>query len=153
MLDEAQELALIRSVLVDTFPEESRRVGKTNLNDIVRRRGQVRIVPMSGASRLEWAESLILLAQAAVLVNQWMIQRAKAKGWIIHFHPTINHVHQTVEVGNVVDSQVNVTGMDLKLPPEIADKLDAATRDRLISSFLAHLDAMNAQGSSAGEHG
>jgi hypothetical protein len=149
MLDEAQERALIRSVLVETFPHESRRVGKTNLNDIVERRGQVRIVPIPGA-RLDWTEALILLANGAVLLSQWLTIRGKAE-WHIHV-ARVELVKQDVQIGAVhPGGQVNVTGIDFQVPPDIADRLDPATVDRLISSFLAHLDAMDAQGSNSGE--
>lgn len=147
-MDEAQELALIRSVLVETFPEESGLVGKTNLNDIVQRRGQVRIVPIPGA-RLDWTEALVLLAQGALVVSQWLTVRGKAE-WHIHVG-RVESVRQDVRIGSVQEGHVNVTGTDFQVPPELADKLDPATIDRLISSFLAHLEAMDAQGSNSGE--
>ncbi|HEX6908995.1 MAG TPA: hypothetical protein VF142_01290 [Longimicrobium sp.] len=148
-MDEAQELALIRSVLVETFPEQIRLVGKTNLNDIVQRRGQVRIVPIPG-SRLDWTEALVLLAHGALAVSQWLAVRAKAD---VHVHVgRVEHVKQDVHVGSVQEgSQVSVTGIEFQVPPELADRLDPATIDRLVSSFLAHLEAMDGQGSSPGE--
>ncbi|MBB4636599.1 hypothetical protein [Longimicrobium terrae] len=150
MLDEAQELALIRSVLLETFPEQSRRVGKTNLNDIVERRGQVRIVPISG-DRLDWTEALILLANGAVLLSQWAALRGRAD-WHIHI-ARVEHVRQSVQIGTVNGGgEVNVTGIDFQVPPDIAGKLDPATINRLISSFLAHMDATDAQESDSGSH-
>jgi hypothetical protein len=144
MLTEDQELTLIRSVLVETFPGETRRVGKTNLNDIVRRRGQVRIVPMSGASRLDWTETLILLTNSAILLSQWLADRGTATVRTVHFHQT-NAVDQHIQVGTVDAGQFNVSGLDLQVPPEVAGKLAPDALDRLISSFLAHMDALNAQ--------
>lgn len=149
MLDETQELALIRSVLVDAFPDESRRVGKTNLNDIVQRRGEVIIVPMTGASNLEWTDALTLLASAAVLVSQWLTDRGKVDR-SIHFRQEVQ-VTQNVRIGRIDgESRVSVSNpIDFTIPPEIADRLDSATVDRLLSSFTAHLDALNAQGGDA----
>lgn len=151
MLDEAEELALIRSVLVETFPEESRRVGRTNLTDIVERRGQVRVVPIPG-DRLDWTEALILLANGAVLLSQWVALRGRAE-WHIHI-ARVEHVRQSVQIGTVHGGgEVNVTGIDFQVPPDIAGKLDPATLDRLISSFLAHMDAMDAQRDDSGPRG
>jgi hypothetical protein len=145
MLTEDQELALIRSVLVETFPGETRRVGKTNLNDIVRRRGQVRIIPMSGASRLEWTEALSLLASAAVLIHQWVIDHGRATGWTVHFHQTQN-IEQNVRVDRIEgESYLHVSGLDVEVPPQIAGKLDRVTLEKLVSSFLTHLEALSAQ--------
>lgn len=142
MLDEAQELALIRSVLVEIFPEESRRVGRTNLNDIVERRGRVRIVPIPG-DRLDWTEALILLANGAILINQWLGVRGKAE-WHIHV-ARMEHVRQDVQIGSIQGGgEVNVTGIDFQVPPEIASKLGPEALDRLVSSFVAHMDAMDA---------
>jgi hypothetical protein len=156
MLDEAQELALIRSVLVDTFPEESRRVGKTNLNDIVRRRGQVRIVPMSGASRLEWTESLILLANSAALLSHALTYTRNSFDsrhggkTEIHFHQE-NHVIQKVRIGRVDgESSVSVgTPIEFTIPPEVAGKLDATRLEALVTALVSHLDAEHGRGSSA----
>jgi hypothetical protein len=154
MLEETQELQLIRSVLVDAFPEESRRVGKTNLNDIVRRRGQVRVVPLE-ASRLEWVDSLLLLAHSAALLSHWLIaagnnidskERGKTE-WHIHFE-------QTNRVDSVQASEVKLSNaLDLPIPPETAEKLDSAALDRLISSFVAHLDAARGKDGVSGEPG
>jgi hypothetical protein len=152
MLDETQELQLIRSVLVEAFPQESRRVGKTNLNDIVRRRGQVRVVPLD-ASRLEWVDSLLLLAHSAALLSHWLIaarnnidskERGKTE-WHIHFE-------QTNRVDSVQASEVKLSNaLDLPIPLELAGKLDSAALDRLTSLFVAHLDAVREQGSDSRE--
>lgn len=141
MLDETQDLALIRSILVETFPEASRRVGKTNLNDIVKRRGQIQVVHMSGASRIEWTDALSLLATSAVLVSQWLTDRGRAE-WSLHFNQT-NHVSQEVQIGQVDQgSQVHVSNeFQFSIPPEIAGNLEPAALDRLIASFVAHLAA------------
>lgn len=148
-LNEAEETALIRSVLVETFPEASRSVGKTNLNDIVRRRGQVRIVPIPGP-RLDWTEALILLANGAVLLSQWLTVQGKAE-WHIHFSRTEN-VEQNVQIGTVQGKgHVSITGIDFQVPPEVADNLDPATVNQLISSLLAHLAAMETQRRNSGE--
>lgn len=156
MLDETQELQLIKSVLVETFPEESQRVGRTNLNDVVRRRGQVRVVPLTGASKLEWMDSLILLANSATLLSQWLIAVRNNTGskdhgkpeWHLHF----NETSQNIRIGRVEARQVSMSnGSSFSIPPEIADKLDSAALGRLISSFIAHLDAMPEQGSDSRE--
>jgi hypothetical protein len=151
MMDETQELALIRAVLVEAFPGESRRVGKSNLNDIVQRRGQVQVAPLSGASRLDWTEALILLSNSAVLLSQWLADHGKA-GWSIHLHQ-VNHVSQAVQVGRIDHgSQVSVgNDFTFSVPPEIAARLDPATLDRLATSFAAHLRSVDVAGSDARE--
>ncbi|WP_420126829.1 hypothetical protein [Longimicrobium sp.] len=159
MMDEAQELALIRSILVDTFPEASQRVGKTNLNDIVRRRGQVRIAPMIGASNLDWTVALSLLASSATILSHCLIvtrnnldpREDGRTEWNIHFHQT-SEIHQEIRIDRVEGgSRVSVGNeIEFVVPAELADQVDPATLDRLIAALVSHL-AANRQGSPSRE--
>jgi hypothetical protein len=123
-----------------------------SLNDLVKRRGQVRIAPMTGASRLEWTEALSLLATSAVLVSQWLTDRGRAE-WNIHFRQE-THVTQSTRIGRVDgESRVSVsTPVEFTVPTEIADRLDPATIDRLLASLTAHMEAAHKQRSTPGEH-
>jgi hypothetical protein len=156
MLDEARELTLIRSVLVETFPEECRRVGNANLNDIVKRRGQVRIVPITGASRLDWVAALTLLANSAIILscglsitkNALNSNNDSKAGPLIQIDQT-NHVQQVSQISRNEDGGQIILFNEIKLslPPELLDRLEPAVIDKLIAALVAHLLAQHDRGS------
>lgn len=158
-MDEAQELSLIRAVLVDTFPEESQRVGKTNLNDIVRRRGQVRIAPMNGASKLDWTVALSLLASSATILSHCLtvtrnsldVRHGGGTEWNLNFQQSVE-IQQDVRIDRVEGgSHVRVGNeIEFMVPAELAAQVDPATLDRLIGALTSHL-AANRQGSPSRE--
>ncbi|HET7463305.1 MAG TPA: hypothetical protein VFJ82_18770 [Longimicrobium sp.] len=154
MLDEAQELTLIRSVLVETFPDECQRVGKANLNDIVRRRGEVTIVPIEGASPLDWTAALLVLAGSATFINQCLsitrhlraANHGGSDGALIHIvqQNVLNDVTQSN--GDKEGRIVVVNEIEVPLPQEILDRLGPAVIDRLIAALTAHLAARDGKG-------
>ncbi len=150
MLDEARELELIRSVLVEVFPDECRRVGRANLNDVVRRRGQVRIVPITGASRLDWMVPLTLLASAATILGNCLtiamaVRDSKGNGRTgITIQVTqLNQVNgvELVSPGQQGGRVIVVNDVVLPLSPEVADRLEPAELERLLSSLSSRLAA------------
>lgn len=156
MVDEAQELALIRSVLIETFPVESHRVGKTNLDDIVRRRGQVRIAPMMDASLLDWTVALSLLASSATILSHFLTvtrnsldsRHGGGTEWNIYFQQT-GGIHQEIRIDRIEGgSHVSVGNeIEFTLPAEVANQVAPATLYRLILSLVSHLAANRDQGS------
>ncbi|MFL5386142.1 MAG: hypothetical protein ACJ8GN_26805 [Longimicrobiaceae bacterium] len=158
MLDEAQELELIRSVLVETFPDQCRRVGRANLNDIVRRRGEVRIVPID-ASRVDWVVPLTLLASAATILGNCLtiartIRDSKYNGkagLIIQVYQSTHLDGVLVSPGHDGGKIIVVNDCNWPLPPELADRLQPADLERLISSLGSRLAAEYDKGPNAYE--
>lgn len=154
MVDETQELNLIRSVLVEVFPDECRRVGKANLNDIVKRRGQVTIVPI-GVSRLDWTAALLALAGSATLVSQCLniakhildAHDGRADRALIHIEQknVLDDVRQCN--GDGEGRIVVVNNIAVPLSPEVLDRLGPAVIDKLIAALVAYLAAQHDEGS------
>lgn len=147
MLTETQELELIRSVLVEILPEDSQRVGRSNLNDIVRRRGDVRIVPMPGVSKLDWTVSLTILASATTLLSQCLIitrsvleARSNGTGALVRFEQH-NHLSDVTVLGPESEGSRIVLKNEivLQLSPEILERLEPALADRLIAAIASHV--------------
>jgi hypothetical protein len=120
-VDEAIQAEVIRSVLMDMFPDECRRVGKANLNDIVRLRGRVRFEALDGASRLDLAVPLALLATAAAIL-----------GHAATIASTWRESHRR-------DASKLCVEINLSLPAELAGKLEPPVLENLLTGFVERL--------------
>jgi len=156
MLDEAQELTLIRSVLVETFPAECRRVGNANLTDIVKLRGRVTVVPIKDGARLDWTAALLVLASSATFVSQCLnitrhifdANNGRMDGALIRIEQknVMSHVHQSG--GNGEEGRIVVVNeIEVPLSPEVLDRLGPAVIDKLIAALTAYLAARHREGS------
>lgn len=148
MTNEDRELDLIRSVLVEALSDECRRVGRANLNDIVRRRGDVRIAPVPGA-RMDYTLPLLALVSATTVLSHCLIiaqailasDRDSRPPLIIDQSNRLSGVSQEGEGGQIrVSNQTILIGeIKLHLSPEVLERVDPAVADRLIALLVSRL--------------
>ena len=125
--DEKKQSGVIRSVLLDIFPDECRRVGKTNLNDIVKLRGRIQFNPMDGASRLDFAVPLALLVTATAILGH---ASTIANTW-----------------RNSRDTNKLVKDISISLPEGMVGKLEPQILENMLTLFVERLLAGKNDGS------
>jgi hypothetical protein len=117
MLDKRYAL-IIEEVLREALPGPSAMVGRANVRDIAAFGGDVCFSSMEGASRLDWAAPLALLASAAAVSSHAVAiiksLRERRKG----------------------DDQKLGVEIKMSIPQELQSKLDSATVEKLIEKLL-----------------
>ena len=108
---------ILRRALLGAFPDDCARVGKTNLADIVRFRGDVQLVELGAPSPLDWSVSLSLLAAAAAIGNH------------------VLSIWKTTRSAPKKDQKEVALEVKLSLPPELAEKLKPADLERILDSL------------------
>lgn len=121
MLEE-KNAQMFEMVLQDVMPDTCRGVGRANVRDIIRTGGEVNIVPLQGAERMDWAALLEKLAAAVVILSQAFVA---ARNFLDR-----NRNKQPAEI---------IASVRLTLPADIASRLDAPTVERLLSSLIKRL--------------
>lgn len=116
-----EDSEIIIAVLRETFPDECKRVGRTNLADIAECGGEVNLVPLDGASRLDLTATLALIASAAAILSSAIKIVADLAG------------------ARKTDKEISVE-VKMSLPKSVTEKLDPEALERLIDRFSAKIN-------------
>lgn len=117
MIDQ-QDAIKMEEVLSEVMPEACQIVGRSTLRDIVRRGGDVHLASLDGASRLDWALDISLLAAGAAILN-----------------------HGLGALKNLTEKRKNraeiAVEIKVSIPQELAGKLESQTIDKLLDCLLS----------------
>jgi len=110
---------LLDSVLREVFPDACSQVGKANLRDIIARKGQVQFASMEGASRLDLSLALTLLASGAAIASH-----------------VLTFIKNSKDMGSKSPPEI-ILQSKISLSPELMDKLEPATLDKLLAALVS----------------